>query len=138
MEITIPELSIVLLIGTSGSGKSSFAARHFLPTEVISSDHCRALVSDDANNQEASKDAFDLEHYLARKRLKRGRLTVIDATNVRAEDRKVFLQMAREYHVLPAAIVLNIPEATCHARNARRPDRQFGPHVVQNQGYGLQ
>jgi protein phosphatase len=133
MEITIPKLSLVLLIGASGSGKSSFARRHFLATEVISSDYCRGLVSDDENNQEATRDAFDVLHYIAGKRLQRGHLTVIDATNVRADDRKSYLRMAREFHLMPVAIVLNLPEKICHERNANRSDRNFGAHVVRNQ-----
>jgi protein phosphatase len=129
--IKVPELSLVLLIGASGSGKSTFARRHFAPTEVISSDVCRALVSDRENDQSATKDAFDVLHYIAAKRLGRGRLTVIDATNVRPEDRRRFVELAREYHCLPVAIVLDIPERIAHERNAQRPDRDFGPHVVQ-------
>ncbi|MGA7525077.1 MAG: polynucleotide kinase-phosphatase [Acidobacteriaceae bacterium] len=133
MKIQIPELSLVLLIGPSGCGKSSFAQKHFLPTEVISSDYCRGLVSDDENDQAATGDAFDLVHAIARKRLGRGRLTVIDATNVQPESRKPLVELAREYHVFPVAIVFDLPEKLCQERNASRPDRQFGPHVVRNQ-----
>src|ERR1044072_7276426 len=106
--ITIPELSLVVLIGPSGCGKSTFARTHFKPTEVISSDFCRALVSDDENDQAATKDAFEVLHYVAAKRLARGHLTVVDATNVQPEARKPLVELARRYHVLPAAIVLDI------------------------------
>jgi polynucleotide kinase-phosphatase len=133
MNIKIPELSLVVLIGASGSGKSSFARKHFKKTEVISSDFCRGLVSDDENDQTASNDAFDLLHYLARKRLERGQLTVIDATNVEPNSRRILVEIARSYHALPVAIVVNIPERVCHDRNTSRPDRQFGPHVVRRQ-----
>ena len=137
MNITIPELSLVVLIGPSGCGKSSFARAHFKPTEVLSSDFCRGLVSDDENAQEATNDAFDVLHYIARKRLAAGRLTVVDATNVQPEGRKPLVVLAREFHVLPVAIVLNLPEKLCHERNQNRPDRQFGPHVVRNQSQQL-
>ena len=130
MKITIPELSLVVLIGASGSGKSTFAQNHFRATEILSSDYCRGLVSDDENNQAASGDAFDVLHYIAAKRLAAGRLTVIDATNVQPEDRKPLLELARQYHFFAATIVLDLPEALCHERNQQRPDRQFGPHVV--------
>ncbi|HLJ86737.1 MAG TPA: AAA family ATPase, partial [Candidatus Angelobacter sp.] len=113
MNISIPELSLVVLIGPSGCGKSSFARKHFKPTEVLSSDFCRGLVSDDENDQSATNDAFDVFHYIARKRLASGRLTVLDATNVQPESRKPLVALAREFHVLPVAIVLNMPEKLC-------------------------
>src|SRR5882672_11193743 len=133
----MPELSLVVLIGPSGCGKSSFARTHFKPTEVLSSDYCRGLVSDNENDQAATGDAFDVLHYVARKRLAAGRLTVVDATNVQIESRKPLVALAREFHVLPVAIVLNLPEKLCHERNQNRPERQFGPHVVRNQSQQL-
>ncbi|RUT06076.1 polynucleotide kinase-phosphatase [Dulcicalothrix desertica PCC 7102] len=137
MKITIPELSLVILIGASGSGKSTFARKNFQQYEILSSDFCRGLVSDDENNQKASHDAFDVLHYIANKRLAAGKLTVIDATNVQPEDRKEYIKMAREFHVLPVAIVLNLPEQLCHERNQQRPDRQFGAHVVKRHTLAL-
>ena len=100
---------------------------------MISSDYCRGLVADDENDQSATPDAFDILHYIAGKRLKGGRLAVVDATNVRPEDRKPLVQLAREYHCLPVAIVFDLPERVCRDRNAARPDRDFGPHVIRNQ-----
>src|SRR3954468_10073469 len=110
MKLTIPELSLVVLIGPSGSGKSTFARRHFKPTEILSSDYCRGLVSDDENNQEATGDAFDVLRYVAGKRLQRGLLTVVDATNVQEEARKPLVALAREHDVIPVALVLKTPE----------------------------
>jgi protein phosphatase len=133
LKLPIPELSLVLLVGPSGSGKSSFGRKHFLPTEVISSDFCRGLVADHENDQSATGDAFDLLHVIVRKRLSRGKLTVIDATNVQPEARKALIELAREYHVFAVAIVFDLPEKLCQDRNASRADRQFGPHVVRNQ-----
>ena len=100
-DLGIPELSLVALVGVSGSGKSTFARAHFRPTEVISSDFCRGLVSDDENDQAAAPDAFDVLHYIAGKRLARGRLTVVDATNVQPEARRALVALAREHDVLP-------------------------------------
>src|SRR6476659_526968 len=117
MKIVVPELAIVALVGASGSGKSTFARKHFKPTEVLSSDFCRGLVSDDENNQAASNDAFDVLHYIAAKRLANMKLTVIDATNVQAAGRKPLLDLARTYYTLPVAIVLDPPEQVCHERN---------------------
>src|SRR3954447_21950028 len=99
--ISVPELSLVVLIGPSGSGKSSFARKHFRPTEIVSSDVCRGLVSDDENDQSATKPAFELLHTIVEKRLERGRLTVVDATSVRREDRKSLVQIGRKFNVLP-------------------------------------
>jgi protein phosphatase len=130
MKITIPELSLVLLIGASGSGKSTFAHQHFQPTEIISSDYCRGLVSDDENNQAATADAFEVLHLIAAKRLAAGKLTVIDATNVQPESRKPLLELARKYHCFLVAIVLDLPEKLCADRNQQRPNRNFGSHVI--------
>jgi protein phosphatase len=133
-EIAVPELSLVVLIGASGSGKSTFAARHFKPTEVVSSDACRALVGDDPNDQSVTKEAFAILHAIAGARLALGRLTVIDATNVQPDARAPLVRLAREHHVLPVAIVLDVTAEMAHERNASRPDRAFGPHVVRRQG----
>lgn len=137
MKLEIPNLSLVVLIGPSGSGKSTFARRHFKPTEVLSSDACRGLVSDDENDQSASTDAFDVLRYIAGKRLARGLLTVVDATNVQDEARKPFVALAREYHCIPVAIVLDVSPKVCVERNAARPDRDFGAHVVTRQASQL-
>jgi len=133
MDIKIPNLSLVVLIGPSGSGRSTFAKKHFLPTEVLSSDFCRGLVSDDENDQKATNDAFSVLHFIARKRLAAGKLTVVDATNVQPEARKPLVELAREYHCLPTAIVFNLPEKLCQARNEQRTDRDFGAHVIRQQ-----
>ena len=131
--MNVPELSLVVLVGATGSGKSTFARAHFKPTEVISSDFCRGMVADDENDQSATPAAFELLHYIAGKRLAGGRLTVIDATNVQPEARRELVLLAREHDVLPVAIVLDLPEKLCAERNASRPDRDFGAHVLRRQ-----
>jgi protein phosphatase len=137
MRLTIPELAVVALIGPSGSGKSSFARKHFQGTEVLSSDFCRGLVSDDENSQAATNDAFEVLHFIAAKRLAAGKLVVIDATNVQAEARKPIIALGRQFHCIPVAIVFDLPEKLCHERNRDRPDRNFGPHVVRQQSQQL-
>jgi protein phosphatase len=133
MTFKIPSLSLVVLIGPSGSGKSTFARKHFRPTEILNSDFCRAIVSDDENNQVVSGEAFSVLQFIAGKRLALGRLTVIDATNVQPESRKPLAELAKEYHCQLVAIVLNLPERICEERNRLRTDRNFGPHVIRNQ-----
>src|SRR5215217_946759 len=132
MHLTIPDFSLMLMMGASGSGKSTFAAKHFLPTEVLSSDRCRGLVADDENAGSATADAFDVLYYIVAKRLAARRLTVIDATNLRAEDRRRAVDVARQFHALPVVIALDMPEKVCLQRNRDRADRAFGAHVVRS------
>ena len=132
-ELAVPELSLVVLVGASGSGKSTFGREHFTRFEVLSSDFCRGLVADDENDQSASADAFEVLHYVAAKRLAAGRLTVVDATNVQRDARRQLVELAKAHDVLPVAIVLDVPEQVCLARNAERPDRDFGARVVRRQ-----
>src|SRR5215213_9872754 len=135
--LKLPELSLVVLIGPSGCGKSTFARAHFAPFETISSDFCRGLVSNDENDQSATTAAFETLHFIAAKRLERALLTVVDATNVQPEARKPLVELARRYHVLPVAIVLDLPERVCEARNRDRADRTFGAHVIRQQASQL-
>ncbi|SER25950.1 Calcineurin-like phosphoesterase [Streptomyces sp. yr375] len=128
--LPVTDLSLVVLIGASGSGKSTFARRNFKPTEVISSDFCRGLVSDDENDQSATRDAFDVLHYIAGKRLAAGRRTVVDATSVQSDSRRQLIDLAKQYDVLPIAIVLDVPEEVCAERNAARVDRADMPRRV--------
>jgi polynucleotide kinase-phosphatase len=128
--VDIPELALIALVGISGCGKSTFARKHFAPTQVLSSDAFRAMVADDENDQSASADAFDALHYIAGKRLRAGRLTVVDATNVQAHARAGLVRVAREHDVLPVAIVLDVPESVCWERTQVRPDRTFPRQVL--------
>ena len=130
MRIEIPEFALVALVGATSSGKSTFAKKHFLPTEILSSDFFRGMVSDDENDQSASRDAFDLLFYAANKRLSRMKTTVIDATNVQASARKQVVELARQQNVHSVAIVLNLPERDLKERNAARPDRGCPEHVI--------
>ncbi|MER5332477.1 polynucleotide kinase-phosphatase [Micromonospora sp. NPDC002717] len=128
--LDIPELALVALVGVSGSGKSTFARRHFAPSQVLSSDAFRAMVADDENDQAASADAFDALHHVAATRLRRGRLTVVDATNLQPHARAALVRVAREHDVLPVAVVLDVPEALAWERTEGRADRTFGRQVL--------
>ncbi|SFK78698.1 polynucleotide kinase-phosphatase [Streptosporangium canum] len=132
-EIAVPEMSLVVLVGVSGSGKSTFARKHFTPTQVVSSDFCRGLVADDENDQAATPDAFDVLDYIVGTRLRRGLLTVVDATNVQWDARKKLIELAKSHNVLVDAIVMDVPEEVAIERNEARPDRDFGPHVIRRQ-----
>ncbi len=130
-DLSIPDMSLVVLVGVSGSGKSTFAARHFRPTQVLSSDAFRGMVADDPDDQSATTAAFDALHHVAGLRLAAGRITVVDATNVQRTAREPLVALAREHHVLPVAVVLDLPESLCQERVAA--GRAFGPHVVRHQ-----
>ncbi|MBM6403172.1 polynucleotide kinase-phosphatase [Phycicoccus sp. CSK15P-2] len=133
IQVTVPARGLVVLVGVSGSGKSTFARTHFKPTEVISSDFCRGLVADDENDQSATPDAFDVLHYIVGTRLRRGLLTVVDATNVQPAARASLVKLAKSHDVLVDAIVIDVPEAVAVDRNRQRPDRDFGDHVITRQ-----
>ena len=137
VKLTIPEHALVLLAGPAGAGKSVFARKHFKPTEILSSDSCRGLVSDDENDQTASKDAFEVLHFIAAKRLRGRRLTVIDATNVQPEARRSLVDLARQHGIPAVLIVLNLPESVCVDRNLRRAERSLGQDVVLKQAEDL-
>ena len=135
--LAVPALSLVVLVGVSGSGKSTFAARAFGSHEVLSSDFCRALVSGDENDQSASADAFEVLHHIAGKRLDRGLLTVVDATSVISAARQSLVQLARDHDVLPVAIVLDVGVEVAIERNRLRPDRAFGDGPIRRQAAQL-
>jgi protein phosphatase len=138
MKIIIPEFCLVVLIGPSSCGKSTFARKHFRPTEVLSSDFFRAMVSDDENNQTATLDAFEVLHLIAAKRLAARKLTVIDATNVKMEAREPLLALSHRFHCVAVAIVFKVPEELCQGRARQRVDRHFGPDVISQQYQDLE
>ena len=131
--LKIPEISLILLVGASSSGKSTFARAHFLPTEVISSDNCRALISDDENNLSVTKEAFEVVYFLAKKRLELGKLVVIDALNIRKDDRSKLVQLAKDNYALAVAMVLDNPIKILLERHENRTDRNFPKSVIDKQ-----
>lgn len=133
MTLNIPELSLVVLVGASGSGKSTFAKKWFKPSEIVSSDAMRLMLSNDENTPGISEDAFELLHLIIAKRLKLGLLTVVDATNVNSQYRKQLIALAREYHVMPVAIIMNMSDRVCQDRNKLRTDRVLPPRVIKSQ-----
>lgn len=136
--LEVPAMGLVLLVGVSGSGKSTFAARHFLPTQIVSSDDCRARVSDDPDDQSASADAFALLNSIVDIRLRRGLLTVVDATNVQRHARAELVRLAKAHDVVTTAIVLEVPESLARERNEERPERDVGAHVIHRQRRDLE
>ena len=138
VSITLPADALVVLIGIAGSGKSTFAARHFTPTQVLSSDTLRAMISDSPSAQAATDDAFDLLHRILAMRLRRGRLTVVDATNVEEWARRELIVEARRHRRPVVAIVLDVPLEVAVARNAARPAPRPPPSALKRQARWLQ
>ncbi len=138
MRLELPAFSLVVLVGPSGAGKSTFAARHFRPTEVLSTDSFRGLVCDDETDQSASGDAFALLHFALAKRLARRRLTVIDATSVQAANRRRLLQIAQAHRCPAVALVFRYPESVYQEHNRRRAGRTVPPEVVSRHVQQLQ
>lgn len=135
--LEIPEPSLIVLVGAAGSGKSTFAARHFGADEVLSSDAYRQLLTGDEADQRASGPAFRRLHEELARRLAAGRLTVVDATNVTSHARQVLLGRAKDADVPAIAIVLDPPAETVHAQNAGRDARVVPTEVVDRHLDGL-
>lgn len=136
-ELRIPQTALVVLVGASGSGKSTFAAEHFAPTETLSADVFRGLVSNDEENQAATPAAFAALNFVAGKRLEAGLLTVVDATSVTPAARRTLVELARAHDVLPVAIVFDLERGLCLERNAARDTRQVPAEVVRRQSHQL-
>jgi protein phosphatase len=128
--LRLPSDALVVLIGPSGAGKSTFAARRFTPTQVLSSDAFRGIVSDDPTDQTATDAAFELLHAALALRLARGRLTVVDATNVEDWARERLLAEARHQRRPAVAIVFDLPLAICLERAAARTDHPVPPAAI--------
>lgn len=135
--VVVPSPSLVALVGLAGSGKSAFAARNFLPTEVVSSDRMRAAIADDEADQSVSAAAFDLVHRLVRARLAARRLAVVDATNVTIAARRPLIDLARAAEVPALAILLGVPDDECIRRDAARSGRSVGEAVIREQAEAL-
>ncbi len=124
--------SVVVLCGPAACGKSTFAARHFRPTQIISSDQARALVCDDERDQRYSAEAFALVSFIIEQRLNINRLCVVDSTALTPEARKSLLDLARKYRVPCVVLLFDISLETCLARDQAR-ERSVGQPVIERQ-----
>ena len=132
-DIVLPPSSLIALVGPAGAGKTTFAAAHFKPSEVLSSDQCRLLVSDDETDQSATAAAFAILYFIAARRARRGRLTVVDATNVRRADRQRVIWLANRYRRPAICIVFALPIEVCLGRSGARIERQVETNVIRQQ-----
>jgi protein phosphatase len=133
VRLVVPPDAMVALVGPSGSGKSTFARRAFASHEVLSSDALRALVSGDEADQTATDDAFRVLHTILDMRMRRGLLTVVDATNVEHWARRLLTDVARRYRRPTAAIVFDLPLEVALEHNARRTDKRRPPSAIRRQ-----
>ncbi|HEX5589765.1 MAG TPA: AAA family ATPase [Candidatus Limnocylindrales bacterium] len=132
-ELLVPDSAVVLLVGAAGSGKSTFAARHFPAGSVLSSDHLREAISGDAANQAVSRAAFAALHRALEQRLAAGLLSVVDATNIGGNARAAIRRIARRHGAPVVAIVLDLEPEVVLARNGARVERQVPDGAVANQ-----
>ena len=124
--------SVVVLCGPAACGKSTFAARHFRPTQIISSDQARGLVCDDERDQRFQAQAFALLHCLIEQRLSINRLCVVDSTALTASARQSLLELGRRYRVPAVVLLLDVPLETCLDHDAKR-ERTVGRQVIERQ-----
>ena len=135
--LTIPSPSLVVMVGAAGSGKTTFCLRNFRSRQIVSSDACRATLAGDAADQGVTPAAFALAHARAAERLRRGRLTVFDATSVEPGARRALLRLAERHHLPAVACVLHLPVETCSVQDRFRPDRRVGRAVIARQARQL-
>ena len=127
-DITVPEPALVVMIGAAGSGKSTFAARHFAASEVVSSDALRAVIAGDQSDQRRNAAVFRRLHGDIERRLSSAMMTVVDATNAERGARVALVSRARAAGIAAIAIVLDLPVVVVLARNAGR--REAGGRAV--------
>lgn len=132
MRLRIPNPSLVVLVGPAGSGKSTFAARHFPATAIVSSDRCRAMLADDERSLAVSREAFDLFYSIIERRLRLRRLTVADSTALRRDARRTLLEIAQRHTVPVIAIVFAVDEERCYLHDTLR-ERRVGRAVIARQ-----
>lgn len=111
MTITIPKPSLVILVGPSCSGKTTFSKKYFEDDEIISMD------LNNQGNKKAKENSIDILYNQISKKLEIGKIVVLDSSNLIESTRKVLLRFANEFHILPIAIVFNISEKECLKRN---------------------
>jgi len=135
---SLPVDSLVLLIGPSGSGKSTWAAARFRADVVLSSDALREQVAGDAADQAATADAFKVLHVITKARLRRGLLTVVDATNLTEGARRSLLRLAGKAERPVVAVAFDVELERCLAQNLARPGRRVPEAVVRRHHQQMQ
>jgi len=134
MTIKVPRRTLLVLCGIASCGKSTFAARRFIPTAIVSSDFCRMLVCDDVNNQQVNRDTFDLFHYIIHKRMFNGRFTVADSTALQPDARRRLQELARRHGYLACLLIFNVPATICLERDRKRERRVGDPVIIYHAG----
>ena len=128
----LPDPAVVLLVGASGSGKSTWAGARYREVEVVSSDALRAVVGSGTGDLEASEDAFRLLDQIVEGRCRRGLTVVLDTLGLDPVRRADWAAVARAAGLPTVAVVLDTPATVCRARNARR-DRPVPAEVLNGQ-----
>jgi alkanesulfonate monooxygenase SsuD/methylene tetrahydromethanopterin reductase-like flavin-dependent oxidoreductase (luciferase family)/predicted kinase len=129
---SIPDPAVVVLVGASGSGKSTWAAERFRAVEIVASDDLRGIVGSGPGDQEASGDAFALLDQIVAARTSRRLTTVIDTTGLQRDRRLRYLAAARQAQLPAVLVVVEAEPAVARARNASR-DRRVPAPVLTSQ-----
>ena len=127
--LILPRRTLLVLCGPAGAGKSTFAARHFAETMIVSSDRCRGLICDDENDQTVNRDAFDLFYYILQKRMRLGRFCVADSVALKPDARLKLRTLSRHFGYYGCLLIFTTPPAVCIQRDSRR-ERRVGESVV--------
>jgi alkanesulfonate monooxygenase SsuD/methylene tetrahydromethanopterin reductase-like flavin-dependent oxidoreductase (luciferase family)/predicted kinase len=132
-ELKLPSPCVVVLVGPGASGKSSWAAEHFAPELIVSSDRLRALVGAGEDDIAASTDAFALLEEVVRQRIGRRLTTVIDTLGLDRERRVRWLAAAREAGMACVAVAFDTPAEECRRRNRERTAKRIPADVLTSQ-----
>jgi predicted kinase len=116
----IEEPFVVVLVGAAGSGKSTWAARRFRRTEIVSSDDLRAVVGTGDADLDTTADAFAALDLIVAARVKRRLTTVIDTLGLDPVRRRGYLELARAGGMPALVVLLETDAALCRARNRAR------------------
>ena len=121
MELRLPAPCLVVLVGASSSGKSTWAAGTFRETEIVSSDRLRGVVGAGEDDQQAGAAAFSILEQIVVERMRRRLTTVVDTLGFDRDNRRRWAGLAHEAGLPAFVVVFDTPADQARARNTERP-----------------